>query len=189
MSAEPIEKILYTLSNFYTESHRHYHTLSHIAYMFDLARKKDLCLTIDQTMAVWFHDAIYNPLSADNEEMSVELYEECVRSPNKIVKQIILDTKKHIPTIPESKVVLDLDMAILGAPVDIYDDYYRSVRQEYSLVPDEIYNGKRIEFLKDCIQKQQKGKLYHSSFFEKENRIAYYNMQREIDVLSKTKVD
>lgn len=58
-----------------SESHRHYHNCLHIAgcpHEFDQVRKLAAdALAVE--LAIWFHDAVYDPLAADNEECSAEL--------------------------------------------------------------------------------------------------------------------
>src|SRR5678809_692845 len=68
------------LTDAYAEPHRCYHTQQHIAECleeFDEARH----LARDPVaieLALWFHDAVYNPRAADNEEQSALLLKACV---------------------------------------------------------------------------------------------------------------
>lgn len=62
--------ILLRLTELYTESGRHYHNLKHIAAMLTGAPEK---LSVEQIVAIWFHDAIYSPISLTNEEDSAAL--------------------------------------------------------------------------------------------------------------------
>src|SRR5947208_5249742 len=59
----------------HTEPHRSYHTLEHLAEMFKVAGK--LADAANDPMAVqlaiWFHDAVYDPRATDNEERSATL--------------------------------------------------------------------------------------------------------------------
>src|SRR5689334_15382646 len=52
------------------EPHRHYHTDEHLAFMLEIIdRHADLADDADAVrLAAWFHDAVYDPRAADNEE-------------------------------------------------------------------------------------------------------------------------
>src|SRR5689334_5356320 len=59
----------------YREPHRHYHNLSHIADMLDVIDRLH-ALTPNPhivRLAVWYHDAIYDPRDKYNEERSAAL--------------------------------------------------------------------------------------------------------------------
>lgn len=62
------------LTTAYSEPVRHYHTLAHITdslYEFDrLIGLAEAPHEIE--MAIWFHDAVYDPKAHDNEERSAE---------------------------------------------------------------------------------------------------------------------
>ena len=69
--------LLMELTRRYTEPHRRYHDLRHIADM--LCKGEALKLSDEQVMAVWFHDAIYDPTSKTNEADSAVLAVEKLR--------------------------------------------------------------------------------------------------------------
>jgi len=63
------------LLELYSEPHRHYHNAQHIT---DCLKEFDSVRDAAQEplaveLAIWFHDAIYNPRAGDNEERSAEL--------------------------------------------------------------------------------------------------------------------
>src|SRR5262245_23632307 len=68
----------------HSEPHRHCHTLEHLAEMFKVAGKLGDVAT-DPTavqLAIWFHDAVYDPKAKDNEVRSGELADELLRPLN-----------------------------------------------------------------------------------------------------------
>ena len=71
-----------TLTRAYAELHRHYHNQQHIADC--LAEFDAVRLLAKQPYAVelalWFHDAVYDPKAADNEEQSAALARCCLQS-------------------------------------------------------------------------------------------------------------
>ena len=58
----------------YSEKHRHYHTIKHIDHCLrELDGAKSLAHDpAEVELALWFHDAIYDPHSSKNEERSAD---------------------------------------------------------------------------------------------------------------------
>src|SRR3954467_11456663 len=65
----------------HTEPHRFYHTLEHLAEMFRVAGKLADAASAPAAvhLAVWFHDAVYDPRATDNEGRSAALAAELLR--------------------------------------------------------------------------------------------------------------
>ena len=57
----------------YAEPHRHYHTLDHVAEVLRVAGRLPCRSPGAVALAVWFHDAVYDPRAGDNEERSADL--------------------------------------------------------------------------------------------------------------------
>jgi predicted metal-dependent HD superfamily phosphohydrolase len=77
----PAAHVLEDLIQRYAEPHRAYHTLQHIGErgeQFEAAREL-FQHAGEVAVAVWFHDAIYDPRAADNEERSAELASRTLR--------------------------------------------------------------------------------------------------------------
>jgi predicted metal-dependent HD superfamily phosphohydrolase len=150
--------ILLCLTELYTRPERRYHNLQHIAAMLTGAPEP---LSIEQTLAIWFHDAIYNPISTSNEEDSAELvtklYDidklERIADPS-LITDIILSTKKHQPLCKQAEIVLDLDLAILGTNPSAYKTYVENVKAEYTQhIPEEMFHSGRSQFLKSFLMR------------------------------------
>jgi predicted metal-dependent HD superfamily phosphohydrolase len=111
------------LTQRYAEKHRHYHTAQHIAEClahFDAARA--LCEHADEVeLALWFHDAIYEPRAKDNESRSAAWAERVTREAglsqdlSDRVHDLILKTMHDaLPVTRDEQVLVDIDLAILG---------------------------------------------------------------------------
>ncbi len=150
------------LTKLYCEPHRAYHTLSHIGYMFDNA--PPMVLTPNQVMAIWFHDAVYQPGAHDNEAKSAKLAQWHIAGnpadglDADVVSTIIMDTRTHEPSIEESKLVLDLDLLVLASAAYRYRRYTVQIRKEYAAIPEPAYRAGRAAFLRKMLERPR---LYH----------------------------
>ncbi|HEX8428742.1 hypothetical protein [Hymenobacter sp.] len=157
------EATLQQLTAAYTASGRHYHTLRHVQIVLDAVEHEAATLhdiAVVQ-LAVWFHDAVYSPLRADNEIRSAELASAFLaettlsESRQRRVALLIERTKDHTHTQPDDntdlQLFLDADLGILGAPETKYWQYARQVRQEYRLVPDLLYQRGRCKVLEKLL--------------------------------------
>lgn len=153
--ADPIVE----LTRLYTNPSRKYHNLKHITSMLMGTPEP---LTNNQIMAIWFHDAIYNPMSTSNEEDSVDLISKLYNTDGldaegvdiTIVGKIIMSTQQHQPLCDEAKLVLDLDLAILGSPSHVYDEYVKNVTAEYTEhIPAHMFHPGRAAFLRKFLQR------------------------------------
>jgi predicted metal-dependent HD superfamily phosphohydrolase len=105
-------------------------------------------------LAVWFHDAVYDPRAADNEEQSAAVAQRLLApwvAPPVLAEtaRLILLTKRH-ETTPEDgpgHILLDADLAILGAGPAEYDCYAEAIRREYAWVPEADYRAGRKRVL------------------------------------------
>ena len=181
-------KDLVWLTEQYTGPLRHYHDLAHIAQMFETAKCPEITLTEAQTLAIWFHDVVYDPRADDNEERSAE--EAKLRLKDQVDKEtldnvvsIILDTKSHKASIPESEIVLDLDLSILGSSRSSYAGYMQLIRKEYRWVPYEDYKEKRMKILDSFLERAEKDSLFYA-LGHILNESAKKNLQWEIDVFN-----
>ena len=144
------------LADRYREPWRHYHTLEHIAYclsVFD--RFKHLAHHPDPLeLAIYYHDAVYDigVPARQNEERSAELARITLvalglgNGEANIVKQMVLaTTHDHVPGASDDKLIVDIDLAGLGAPWPVFLQNNRNVREEYRSVPEDKFregNGK-----------------------------------------------
>lgn len=136
----------------YGEPQRAYHSLQHLEEclgVFDVAKgliqKPDLI-----EIALWFHDAVYDPKSGDNEALSAEWAIEALGGTSTAheVARLIMLTKSHEPGGgPDDAWIIDIDLAIFAQPASRVLKYERQIREEYAWVPEEVYREKRAEIL------------------------------------------
>ena len=182
------QRIFFDLVTAYSTVDRFYHTLNHIDHILETLENLKL-VAIDFSviqLAAWFHDVIYNPKFQDNEDKSAE-YAEVVLTELSIplatiarVKTLILSTKTHQapPDDIDCQILLDADLAILGAPASEYKAYSMAIRQEYSWIPDREYRWGRKQVLDKFLQRNR---IYYTSvlFLALEEK-ARHNLQGEI---------
>jgi predicted metal-dependent HD superfamily phosphohydrolase len=136
----------------HAEPHRRYHTATHLDEM--LAAVDQLAdLAVDLVavrLAVWYHDAVYDPQSAANEERSAALA--ASRLPGLGVDQervgavadLVRLTADHAPSgSPDAAVLSDADLWILGTDEQRYGRYVAEVRAEYAHLGDDAWRAGR----------------------------------------------
>jgi predicted metal-dependent HD superfamily phosphohydrolase len=174
-----VASLLVELTRRYLEPHRHYHGVEHIAAMLHAGR--DAALDDVQVMAIWFHDAIYDPRSKTNEAASAELArtrlvaEGWAPADAQRVHDIVLDTARHVPTVPGSALVLDLDLMSLAAPWPEFTRNTARIRAEYAHVGDDDFAAGRASFFAAMLQRES---LYHTPFGARWEELARDNLRR-----------
>ncbi|MCC6371714.1 MAG: hypothetical protein IT236_11965 [Bacteroidia bacterium] len=112
----------------YNETQRFYHTQQHLL---DVLQELGNIDKMDEALflAAVFHDAVYDPKEADNEEQSAALFEMEATHANynaakrEIVKSLILDTKHHKAGSALSQQLIDADLAILNRSFEKLVEY------------------------------------------------------------------
>jgi predicted metal-dependent HD superfamily phosphohydrolase len=114
----------------YSEPHRHYHTWSHVLSCLDARERIAPLAPLEVDVALWFHDAIYDPRAHDNEDKSAALMLEELGD---AAKPAVLLRRKHaaIPDTEEASSWMRLIHSRCGHGA--FDAYERAVRQEYAL--------------------------------------------------------
>lgn len=174
----------------YEGSGRHYHSLAHIRTLLETVEQhKSLVQELPLVqLAVWFHDAVYNPMRDDNEARSALLAQEFMAKTGLTPAQrqrvtfLIERTKDHTQPQPATDtdlhLFLDADLQILGAAEADYWQYARQVRQEYRLVPDILYRRGRRQVLEKLLGSAV---LYQTpQFRQKLDAAARRNLQAEL---------
>ncbi|XOB90885.1 hypothetical protein ACMC9M_11080 [Pseudomonadota bacterium 24LQ007] len=186
----PSEECYHALRAAYSAKHRFYHTVDHIDAMLthfdgvkEIAEKPE-----ELELAIWFHDAVYKPLSKTNELDSANWAQAFLTAHSygkadiERVHNLIMATMHNgnVKT-PDEHLIVDIDLAILGAPPEVYDQFERNVRKEYRLVPGFIYRKKRKELLRSFLSS---GSIYCLELFnERYEDQAKQNLHRAISTL------
>jgi predicted metal-dependent HD superfamily phosphohydrolase len=188
--------MLKQLTDAYQASDRHYHSLQHVRALLDSAeRYADIIQDIEVVqLAIWFHDAVYNPKAGGNEQKSAEwasrvivqvgLSEEIAER----VAALILATRhrEEIESDEDAQVLVDVDLSILGREADVYWGYERNIRKEYAWVPEAIFKQKRAEILRSFLKRERiyQVELYRSKYEER----ARENLRQAITKLESSSV-
>jgi predicted metal-dependent HD superfamily phosphohydrolase len=159
------------LMGMYSEPHRRYHNILHIGEClgeFDRARQ----IATDPTaveLAIWFHDAIYDPRAVDNEERSAELAKDWLTKAHAsealadTVALLVLATKYHdASSNADAPLLVDVDLSILGQHPDRFWEYERQIREEYAWVPAGVFAWKRADVLQRFLERPR---IYNTEVF------------------------
>jgi predicted metal-dependent HD superfamily phosphohydrolase len=153
----------------HAEPGRFYHTLDHV---------EAVLATVDRLaghahdprsveLAAWLHDVVYDSRASDNEERSADFARQlCERLSipgGERIASLILTTKTHEPgDDSDAMVLLDADLAVLGADDADYRRYAEAIRREYAWVPEADYRAGRCRVLERFLAKPAIFRLLHS---------------------------
>ena len=122
----------------YAEPHRRYHTMQHLQECFaHLERVRSFAEHAGEVeLALWFHDAIYDTRKNDNEERSAEWARDSAIAAglstdqaSRIYQLVMATLHNAVPVGSDAAVLVDIDLAILGAEVERFDEYEIQVRE------------------------------------------------------------
>ena len=176
----------------YSAPERHYHDLEHLAEMFKVVERLSAHVENPNVLhlAIWFHDAVYDSRASDNERRSAELAVDLLGPlgvPSSSIERIAqliwatAHTDGTLPAMKDAQVLLDADLAILGASEERYARYARDIRAEYAWVPEADYCAGRIAVLERFLARPR---IYHTQpMFEEGDTRARTNMRAEIATL------
>ena len=161
------------LMNAWAEPHRHYHDQRHLRECLALwARWRGLGdRTGEVAVALWFHDAIYDPQAGSNELNSAAwaarsliragLASETAQRVHDLVMSTEQATQHDAPaTGADARLLVDIDLSILGSPPERFERYDQDVRKEYARVPGFRYRDLRAQVLQGFLDRPR---LYHGA--------------------------
>jgi predicted metal-dependent HD superfamily phosphohydrolase len=170
----------------YAEPDRFYHTLDHVQNVLETvdclgsyARNLNAV-----KLAAWLHDVIYDSRATDNEERSadyaVRLCEQLSIPEGGRVADLIRRTKTHdARENADAQLLIDADLAILGAGESEYRTYAEKIRQEYAWVPEAEYRHGRQRVLQRFLSRPR---IFH--FLTQREEPARRNLAAEIAQLA-----
>ncbi len=144
----------------WSEPHRRYHGLAHLAAVLGLVGELSGAATDPDAVALaaWYHDVSYDPERHDNEQVSADRARAGLRGlvPDPRVDEVarlVLLTAGHDAEHGDANgaVLCDADLAVLAAPPDSYAAYASAVRAEYGHLSDEEFTAGRIAVLEHLL--------------------------------------
>ena len=136
---------------------RRYHTLQHLReclahFERERARARHAG---EVALALWFHDAVYDLHRPDNEAASADWARQALHAAGATedaaarVHALVMATCHHrAPAAGDEALLVDIDLAILGADRARFAEYERQIREEYGFVPEPVFRAKRREVLR-----------------------------------------
>ncbi len=167
----PVSATYEELLRRYAEPVRAYHNGHHIAECLEeFADVRELASQpLSVEFAIWYHDAVYDPRAADNEERSADLARDFLaalglpQEDAEVVVRLVMATKHHDGSLhPDAPLLVDIDLSILGREEARFWEYERQIRQEYQWVPEAVFTIKRAEILERFLARPF---LYGTEYF------------------------
>ena len=155
----------------YNEPHRAYHNLVHIEECFAaLETARHLAQRLAEVqLALWFHDAVYEPRASDNEQASADLAQRSLhdagveRDAICRIDRLIMATRHDAPvTDDDARLVSDVDLWILASPPGRFEEYQAQIRQEYSWMAEDDFRLRRVQILRGFLDSSA---IYQTEWF------------------------
>jgi predicted metal-dependent HD superfamily phosphohydrolase len=184
------EPVFAWLAAQYASPSRGYHTQEHIAeclaWLDRVRARAERPLELEA--ALWFHDAVYEVPGSDNEARSAELAVAHMQSAGispasaeRVAALIGCTTHAAHPNGADARLLVDIDLSILGAPPHRYQRFEHDVRREYAVVPEELYRKGRVQVLSGFLERLA---IYETPYFsERLERQARENLSAAIAAL------
>ncbi len=156
----------------YTESHRYYHVLAHLAYCMKWHEHSAAGMKEPDAveMALWYHDIIYETRHKDNEQRSAQLFRlqaaDCFPQAfiDRVCGYIINTDHGACPADQDAAYVQDIDLSSLGLPWAEFLRDSNNIRQEFSSLPDIDYYTANHGFLASLLRRER---IYFTDFFHR----------------------
>jgi len=156
------DKTFVALNAAYAEPGRYYHDRKHVSACLQWL---DRCRTKmhhphEVELAIWFHDAIYQPFAQDNERQSAIWADKFLQQNGagaevrRRLEALIMATEhRGKPESSDESLLLDIDLAILGTPAEDYAAFETAVRLEYAQVLWPVYRERRMQVLANFLSR------------------------------------
>lgn len=155
----------------YQEPQRHYHSQQHLGEcLVHFEQVRHLANQPGEVaIALWFHDAVYDVRGKSNERQSADWALRTLaacgasQATQQRVEHLIMSTQHDtMPTQLDEQLLVDIDLAILGATPERFAEYDKQVSTEYSWVPGIVYAIKRKRVLRAFLDRPH---IYHTPYF------------------------
>jgi len=152
LGAAPDDALHAALLARYAEPQRAYHTQQHLAECLALCGEFRALAErpAEVEVALWFHDAVYDVHRHDNEAVSAGWARTALLDAGAAadvagrVEALLLATRHSVaPATADEQLLVDIDLAILGAASARFAEYEEQIRVEYGFVPLAVFNEKR----------------------------------------------
>lgn len=161
----------------YASTDRYYHNTDHINVCLNNLDflEEYTVYPREVELALWFHDAVYDPLSNDNERRSAQWAGSFLGTSSpltnpasqEVISRVVGLIKATCHNVPvqtqDESILVDIDLSILGSYPETYDAFETGIRQEYEKVPIVIYNEERAKVLDGFLQRSR---IYLNGAFE-----------------------
>ncbi|TWE01955.1 putative metal-dependent HD superfamily phosphohydrolase [Pseudomonas sp. AG1028] len=171
LGLQPDASLFEALMAAYAQPQRHYHCLQHLEECLALFEQvRDLAEHPEEVeIALWFHDAVYDVRGTTNERQSADwavralLSCEASQPTQNRVEQLVMATRHDAaPVDGDERLLVDIDLSILGAAPERFTEYDRQIRAEYSWVPEAVYSMKRKAVLSSFLARPS---IYSTPYF------------------------
>ena len=163
--------IFEALSERYQEPHRHYHTAEHIVRCLS---RYDLAIAVMGQndivdLAVWFHDAILEIGSSDNEQLSANWFVEIARdvlpqeSVSSVSRAILATRYQELARDVEAQFVMDVDLSGFGQPWNAFFADTCLLRREAAHLDDAGFRNGLEQFLNGLLSWPS---VFHTQYFQ-----------------------
>ena len=203
---EKIQKFYDDVVKRYSVKNRYYHNLEHIYSMCDYWEMYKHKFEYPNYVfyAIIYHDIIYKTrpgYMSSSEQMSAmyffyEVFDKKWFNLNSgfgSYIMLLIESTEHVnrsktrmPSMKNSevKLLLDIDLSIIGSSEEEYNTYCKNIRKEYNFYPNFLYNKGRLDVLQELLKRE---KIFLTKEFSKFEKKARINIQNEINLLTSPK--
>ncbi len=167
--ADRFADLIPALQEPYDATGRAYHNWSHMQSLLNLYQDLLAVFRDPATVeiALYYHGVIYVPGSKANESDSAEamIQELSGRArAEEITAAATIINATAVHAVPDGTnqslaedcaLFLDMDLAILSTDAATFDAYDHNIRQEFSMVPDEIYHPGRRKIMQSFLERDR----------------------------------
>lgn len=158
-AAAGVNSLYEELRDRYAEPHRAYHTMVHVqsclAWLDWYRGHAEHWAEVE--LAIWFHDAVYDPMRFDNEARSAELARSQLQALGvapevaQRVATLVVSTHSHDGDSGDCALLSSIDLTILGGSAEEYRRFEQAIRTEYRHAPESAYRLGRGRVLRQFL--------------------------------------